>query len=214
MKSPAEHPLKSDALTAITRKAVVRIKKADAEKQIVYGVVYAPGEIDSHGEFMQAETIEAMAHDFMRYTMQKGGETIDGEHDNVAIQAYPVESYIETKEGMDWPVGSWIMATKIEDPVSWLKVKTGLFNGYSFEAYVGKVARIVEVDSHADYIGKTSKSEGHDHVFFVDYDDQGRVIGGCTSYDAGHKHEIKSGTTTEFADATGIASHSHRLPIA
>lgn len=214
MKRPETHPLLDDARKSLLdHLPVVRIQKKDADKQIVYGVVYSPGEIDAHGEIMLAEEIESMAHSFMRKVALMKGEVIDTEHDNAAISAYPVESYIETEEGKDWPVGSWIMAVKVEDPTVWAKIKKGVINGYSFEAYVGKVATVVELETDVDYIGKTIENEGHDHIFFVEFNEHGRIIGGCTSYDAGHKHIILSGTTTELAEAQGIASHAHRLPV-
>lgn len=192
---------------------VVHIAKAVAEKQIVYGVVYAPGEVDAHGEAMMAEDIEKMCHEFLRLAASTKGAVIDKNHDNVALSAYPVESYIETEEGKDWPVGSWIMGVKIEDPTIWAEVKSGKLNGYSFEAMVRKLPIIVEVDLEPDFIGTTSKNLQHDHVFFLEFNEEGLVVGGSTSYDDGHRHVIRAGTATEFAKSSGGHSHSHRLPV-
>ena len=214
MKRPNDHPLLEDARKSdVWSDTVVRIQKKDAEKQIAYGVVYAPGEIDSHGEAMLAEDIEAMCHEFMKVYAQKRGEVIDTEHDNVAVGAYPVESYIETESGKPWPVGSWIMGVKVEDPVIWAKIKKGILNGYSFEAMVKKLNTVVEIEVEVDFVGKTAENEDHDHVFFIEFNDEGRVIGGCTSFDKGHRHDIVTGTTTELAAGVGIPSHAHRLSL-
>ncbi len=35
-----------------------RILKVDTEKRMVYGIVYAPGEVDTEGDTMEAEEIE------------------------------------------------------------------------------------------------------------------------------------------------------------
>lgn len=213
MLRPDHHPLLEDATRALKAATHVRIQKKDADKQLVYGVVYAPGEIDSHGEAMMAEDIELMCHRFMKLVAKRGGEVIDMEHDNVAIAAYPVESYIETEDGKDWPKGSWIMAVKVDDPTIWAKIKKGLINGFSFEAYVSKLATVVEVATDVDFFGKTSKNEDHDHVFYLEIDEEGRIIGGCTSYDMGHRHDITSGTATELAQVGTIPAHAHRLPV-
>lgn len=212
---PTNDPLYDDALAAagVTEFPLVRIQKRDGEKQIVYGVVYAPGEVDTHGEVMFAPAIEEMCHNFTRLMMSKGGSVIDMEHDNKPLSAYPVESYIETAEGRDWPAGSWVMAVKIEDPEIWSMVKAGTLNGFSFEAMVTKLAAVVGVDLMPDAMGVTDEVEGHNHAYFIEFDENGRVCGGQTSMDAGHRHNIRSGTATEAASIGSIPTHSHRLLV-
>lgn len=207
-------PLLDAALAAYTRQVkCAPIVRKDVEKQIVYGVVYAPGEIDSHGEMMLAADIETMAHRFMGRMVEAKGAVIDTEHDNVAIGAYPIESYVETVEGQPWPVGSWILGVKITDPEVWRKVKAGELNGYSFEAMVQKRPVVVEVQMDPDFLGMTDKAEGHDHAFFVEFNEEGRVTGGTTSYDFGHRHTIIAGTATEMAGTGAIKPHAHRLMV-
>ena len=53
------------------------ISKVDAELQVVYGEVYAPGFPDSQGDYMNAETIREMAFEFMR---KGNGANIDVQH--------------------------------------------------------------------------------------------------------------------------------------
>ena len=208
-------PLLDDARTCYARTSkCAPIVRKDVEKQIVYGVVYAPGEIDAHGEMMLAGDIEQMAHAFLQKMVETGNAVIDVEHDNVPVNAYPVESYIETTEGQPWPVGSWILGVKIADANLWAKVKSGELNGYSFEAMVSKMPLVVSVEVAPDMLGKTAEAEGHDHVFFLEFNEEGRVIGGTTSFDAGHRHKIIAGTATEMAGTAGVKAHAHRLPVA
>ena len=49
----------------IKKEHVVEFKKSDAKQQIVFGEVYVPDRRDTDGNFMTAETIEKMAHDFL-----------------------------------------------------------------------------------------------------------------------------------------------------
>lgn len=198
---------------ARTQKCAPIVRK-NADRQIVYGVVYAPGEIDAHGEIMLAPAIEQMAHKFMRLLVDKGGAVIDQQHDNVPVSAYPIESYIETQEGMDWPVGSWIMGVKIEDPVIWQKIKAGEINGYSFEAMVTKMPMVVEYEVPYDMLATTEEALGHTHIFFLEFDVQtGKIVNGITSMDLGHRHTITMGTATEMAAGPGTKAHAHRLPM-
>lgn len=190
------------------------IVRKDVDRQIVYGVVYAPGEVDAHGEFMLPSAVEEMCHKFMSVMADKGMSVIDQQHDNVPVAAYPVESWIETEEGRPWPVGSWIMGVKVMDPVVWEKIKKGEINGYSFEAMVSKMPMVVEIEVEHDLLAKTAPAYGHDHVFFLEFDvTTGKVKSGLTSFDLGHRHVITAGTATEMAGGPGVKPHAHRLPV-
>lgn len=195
-----------------THKATAIVRK-DVDKQIVYGVVYAPGEVDAHGDIMSSEAIEMMAHKFMQLMVAKGAAVIDQQHDNVPLAAYPVESYIETVEGLDWPVGSWVLGVKIEDNEIWSRIKKGELNGYSFEAMVSKMPAVVDIEMDLDMLSVTGDAEGHNHLYFLELNEQGLIIGGITSMDKGHRHVIERGTATEKAGAPGVPPHAHRLPV-
>jgi len=192
----------SDESTSVT--SVVKIKKADAMKQIVYGEVYAPNEIDSHGDMMVAEDIEKMAHRFLTVPLF---QSIDMNHDGVAVKAHPVESYIVTDENNpDYSIGSWVMAVKIEDEAVWEKVLSGEINGFSLEAMVRKKSVFVEVEEIGDDYLYTEKHDDHDHAIYVELDEMGKVVKGYTSVDNGHFHTITKTSATD--DAEG---HSHRF---
>mgnify|MGYP000181515341 CR=1 FL=1 len=184
---------------------VTRILRTDAYEQIVYGQVYAPNKPDSHGAIMLPEDVRKMAHRFLRDVVL--ARSIDVMHDNNAVSAYPVESFIACAnhpEGYD--EGGWVVGVKIEDPVVWAKVLNGDLNGFSFEAYVTKAAVVAEVSVIPHYIGQTEEEAGHSHLFFVEINADGRVVGGRTAVAAGHYHEILRASATEDA-----LSHSHRF---
>lgn len=203
-----------EAAAEARRAKCAPIVSKNTDKQIVYGVVYAPGEVDAHGEIMLAPAIEEMAHRFMGVMAEKGMAVIDQQHDNVPVSAYPVESWIETEEGRPWPVGSWLLGVKIADPLVWAKVKSGELNGFSFEAMVSKMPMVVEIETVPDLMAKTYEAEGHDHLFFLEFDPAtGRIHNGITSMDYGHRHVISMGTATDMAGGPGIKAHAHRLPV-
>lgn len=182
---------------------VRRISATDDEKQIAYGMVYAPMEVDSWGEAMTAEDIETMAHRFMALKLNK---TIDEMHDEQPKQdVYPVESFIARKGDPDYPEGAWVLGVKVEDSQTWEAIKSGQLNGFSFQAMVKKVPVVAEITFDPEIIGRTENVDDHDHLFFVEMDDEGQILGGYTSTNEGHSHKIIRGTATET-----VNGHAHR----
>lgn len=106
--------------------------KQDDERQIVYGIVYEPEVEDTQGDAATAEEIEGAAHRFM---VTKHKIRVDHESD---LKASVVESYVAPVDfemnGVLVPQGSWVMATKVHDPVEWQRVKDGELTGYSMGA--------------------------------------------------------------------------------
>ena len=121
----------SDSESECTHETQVPIIAKSDEKQIAYGVVYAPNVVDTQNDFMKAETIEQVAHDYMLKS-----QSIDKEHTfEVLDGAKIVESYIAPCdmeiEGSKIIKGSWVMGTKITDAKLWEQVKKGEIAAYS-----------------------------------------------------------------------------------
>lgn len=117
----------------VSGKKLVPIAKADKWRQIVYGVVLSPDEIDTQGDTMSAEEIEKSAHGWMATS-----RIIGSEHGK-PIDAVPVESFIAPVEikgnelkGIE-PIkqGAWVMGVKINDPHEWQQVLDGEYTGFS-----------------------------------------------------------------------------------
>lgn len=107
--------------------------KSDGEKRLVYAMVYAPDEEDSHGDYADAETIEDAAHVFMR-----DFRTVGLQHEREA-PAHVVESYVAPQDmtvgGRAVKRGSWMIVVKVDDDELWQKVKAGEFGGVSLGGY-------------------------------------------------------------------------------
>ena len=181
------------------------IKKADDEKQIVYGEVYAPGIPDADGDVMDAAEIERMAYKFMR---ERKTDKIDIQHDNTVTTAYMVESFIVRKGDPDFPIpGAWAVGVHVPDSGTWRKIRKGEINGFSMEAMVTRRPETIDIEIPPVIRGEVFKADdGHSHEFFVSYDDQGHFLGGTTSTVNGHTHVIKRGTITET-----VNGHNHRF---
>lgn len=181
------------------------VMKGDVpERQLVYSEVYAPNRPDSDGEYMDAETILKMAHDFAKNMRL---DQIDVEHDGQVREGVcVVESFIARKGDPDFIEGAWVVGVHVENPELWEMVKKGEINGFSVEALVAKQAEEVEIEMPPVVTGKTSKSEEHEHQFFVTYDENGHFLGGVTDEVNGHRHQIFKGTVTEES-----SHHTHRF---
>ena len=94
---------------------VQAIKKDDV-KQMIYGIVYAPDEVDAHGHQAPAPEIEKAAYGFMK-TLK--AQNVDKKHSNVADGgAFVAESWIVRKGdpmfSSETP-GAWAVGIKCED---------------------------------------------------------------------------------------------------
>jgi hypothetical protein len=204
-KNSAEQDLiaKAYAQKEIRATRSISIKKIDAEKRIVYGEVYAPEIVDAHGHVMNAEEVEKLAH---RFLLEAKNSHIDIMHNNKPALASAVESFIARKGDPTFQEGSWVLATKIFDDDLWLEIKSGKYSGYSMEVLVEKSTEVVKMKIQEHVFGVTEDNDGHNHVYYVKLNDDGMIVAGKTSKDAGHSHEIKLSTATEKDD-----NHTHRF---
>lgn len=184
---------------------VIKSVNDEPEQRIVYAEVYAPNRPDSDGEYMTAETIRKMAHDFAR---NNRFAQVDCYHNNeVTPGVVVIESFIARKGDPDgFLEGAWVVGVHIPDDDIWDKVKKGEINGFSMEAFVVREEQEVEIQIPPVVSGTTSKSEDHEHHFFVSFDKDGNFMGGVTDEVNGHRHVIKAGTVTEKFEG-----HNHRF---
>jgi hypothetical protein len=116
----------------------IQIRKSDAEKGVVYGIVYAPDEVDSQGDFADAAAIEKAAYGFMK---ARNTNNVDKDHSFQNEDAYVAESWI-VKAGdpifPQEPEGSWAVAIKLESEELKKAAKAGELSGLSM---AGKAMR-------------------------------------------------------------------------
>jgi len=108
------------------------IEKAENDEHLLYGVVYEPGTpdtSDAHDDYMKAEEIQKMAHEFLEFY-----RNVDKEHDMRAGVGVVVESYIAP---IDMSIGnaviksgSWVLVTRPSNEM-WDLFKSGEITGYS-----------------------------------------------------------------------------------
>ena len=108
--------------------------KADKAKQLVYGIVYEPDEVDAQGDEASAEEIEKAAHDFLA-----NSRVLKMMHKGSAIQAAVVESYVTPEDfelgKQEVKKGSWVIVAHISDKKIWKAVVDGKLTGFSMAGY-------------------------------------------------------------------------------
>jgi hypothetical protein len=185
------------------------VVKSEA-KQIVYGEVYAPYQIDTDGESMLPEDIESMAHDFLANGLCN---KIDVQHNLEESGCKVVESFIARKDDPDGFVeGAWVLGVKIIPVELWAQVQKGELNGFSFYGPVKQVPVQAVVVATKRMIGKTEESmeDGllppHGHDLDIRFDQAGRVLPGLTGEALDHRHLVLRTTATEQE-----MEHAHRM---
>ena len=184
---------------------IAAFKKFDEEKQVVFAEVYAPGVIDSQGDFMNAAEIEKMAWRFMAH----GRVTkVDTNHDLLDNGSIVVESFTARAGDPDFIDGAWVVGVHIPDAEIWADVKKGDINGFSMYGGAVRKNRVVEIEIPDSGVikGDTADAEHHSHGFTVRFSDKGEFLGGHTTEVNGHTHKITKGTATDEGQG-----HSHRF---
>jgi hypothetical protein len=132
------------------------IIRKDEAKKMVYGIVYAPDQVDAHGDFADAETIEKASQEFMRSLKI---HNIDKQHNLEKQQAFVAENWIVRKGDELFPeeTGAWAQGIKIEDEELWKACECGEITGLSLygEAEIEEVSK--EDESVLEKILKTLK---------------------------------------------------------
>lgn len=143
-----------DAAAPVFEKQVKLITKADDEQMLVYGIVYAPDEIDAHGDFMTAAEIEKAAHQFL-----KDARNVDTQHDFESGAGEVVESYVTPTDiqiGTELiKQGTWVLVTKATEEV-WESIQKGEITGYSMAG----TAETREVEKQADSAAEETFTAG------------------------------------------------------
>ena len=114
----------------VKTKHIVDFKKSDGKKQIVFGEVYVPARRDTDGNFMTAETIEKMAHDFL---VNNRSAQISKGHDGNTDKGCVVESFIAREGDPDFAAGSWVVGVHVPDAKIWKSIEDGELTGFSIE---------------------------------------------------------------------------------
>lgn len=179
------------------------------DERLVTGQVYAPDTLDSHGHYMTAADLKKVAHTFMTDGLLT---SIDIQHNNVAVNATIVESFIARKNDPDFEEGAWVATTKIDDMAVWQAVKDGKINGYSFEILTYRDEQYVDIEYQTWYYGFTDPDphDKHDHPFMVRLDENGEIAWGQTGIgsDGSPAHTITRSNITDAVDGK-----THRIHL-
>lgn len=140
----------------------ISIAKYDNEQGIVYGVVYAPYEVDTQGHQASIEEIRKAAHDFLRKSNVKN---VDIEHSYRPEEAYIAESWIVEKGDPkinNAPPGAWAVGVQLETDELRNLAKSGEIQGLSM-AGVATIVSKSDGDGILNKIFKSLRKSGDDN---------------------------------------------------
>lgn len=143
----------------------IKMKEIDSEKRIILGAVLIPEQKvlrkDNEGNpyyiFFSKETIEQASQDYLIYSRQ--AETTKDHKKGKVEDVVVVETWLsgendKTKDfGLDYPVGTWVVAMKVNNDEIWQDyVKTGKVKGFSIEGYFTDKQELSSQKSEDDII--------------------------------------------------------------
>ena len=117
----------------------VPILKTDDERHVVYGIVYAPDDVDTQGDYATAKEIEKAAYNFMAAARIYH---VDTDHSFENVPAFVAESWLTKPPDSlfpDEPAGAWAVGIKIEDPNLWQAIKSGKYRALSFAGFCERI---------------------------------------------------------------------------
>lgn len=177
---------------------------------LVFGVVYAPGPVDTDQAIMTADNVEALAYEFVASGKLAN---IDLMHNEKPTGSVVVDSTIIRWENPHFPLGAWVIGVLVSDPALKLAIKNGELNGFSFGGTAFEVQRFALVIQPLKSYGTVEPSTApgipeHVHDLELHYDQFGNIVPTRTSVDLGHDHEAGYGTATKTS-----LGHAHRTKI-
>lgn len=116
------------------------VDKADEDRQIVFGIVLEPDEVDSQGDTIRKEEIERAAHLWLARFQDRGLQ-----HEKIVnSKAEIFESFLQrgdTKIGRQKVKdGTWLLMLHVIDKDLWAQIKEGDFTGFSIGGFARRVA--------------------------------------------------------------------------
>ncbi len=138
----------------------IEIRKTDDDERLVYGIVYAPDEVDAHGDTATAEEIKKACHAFSEAQRL---DQVDKQHDEDPKNGVIVETYLlkgEDEMFPNDPVGAWAVVIKVLDDDAWDEVKKGEITGISMQAAcTTEILEETDVEKANVIIGELAKAK-------------------------------------------------------
>ena len=141
----------------------LKLSEIQEERKMLYGAALIPDRhimrLDGNGEeffiVFEKETIMKCAHQFLKQNLQHSHTY---EHEYAVAGCVVVESWIVESEndksrhlGLDVPIGTWMIGTKVDDESIWEEVKNGSIRGFSIEGMFNEIGLSMSTPSSEDF---------------------------------------------------------------
>jgi uncharacterized cupredoxin-like copper-binding protein len=145
----------------------ILIRKVDEDAKKIYSIVYAPGELDAHGEYADKSEVEKACYGFMR---KSKNNSVDTQHDCVIDKdCFVAENWIVRKGDALFPdkkdLNAWAVCIKVDNDEIWQKIKKGEITGVSMWGTGKKIEEDGSVEKAGFYeMAKSFFTDGVDPV--------------------------------------------------
>lgn len=142
----------------------IKLSEVQEERKMLYGAALVPDKhilrLDGNGEefyiTFEKETIMKCAHQFLKQNLQHQ-HTYEHQHPVsgcVVVESWIVESENDKSRhlGLDVPVGTWMIGTKVDDESIWEEVKNGTIRGFSIEGMFNEIGLSMSTPSTEDLL--------------------------------------------------------------
>jgi hypothetical protein len=140
----------------------IKLSEVQQERKMLYGAALVPDKhilrLDGNGEefyiTFEKDTIMKCAHQFLKQNLQHQ-HTYEHEHPVsgcVVVESWIVESENDKSRhlGLDVPVGTWMIGTKVDDESIWEEVLNGTIRGFSIEGMFNEIGLSMSAPSTED----------------------------------------------------------------
>lgn len=147
---------------ALAKEKPLQLLLENEDKHLLIGCVLVPNKpiyrrTEDGEEFyiqFDEKTVEYLAHNYLKNHRLENFTTDHlQEEDGICV----VESWVKMSEndksveyGIDCPIGSWLIATKVDNDEVWQRIKGGELKGFSVEAFVN----LEELNLNKTYMNK------------------------------------------------------------
>ena len=154
--SIVEHPAIEEDFVALKEQGRLELAKVDEDKRILMGAALIPDkkiyrrnkEGEEYEVWFSKDTVRQASEIFFQKGLQSE-TTLEHEIDlkgNTVVESWIKESEVDKSvaNGIDVPIGTWLISMKVEDDAVWELAKQGKIKAFSIE---GKFADIITMTS-------------------------------------------------------------------
>lgn len=124
----------------------VEFQKQDDDERIVGGIVYAPNQVDSQGDWTDEVELKKAMYNFMEASQGFNEMHVTQDKRVSVLECFQPEEETVKGNGVI-PKGAWWVSLRVHDDALWEKIKSGEYNGFSLQGSGTRIKNYAPQDS-------------------------------------------------------------------